>query len=355
MARSRKKKKCIKSGRSTYFLFKVYGTGLLVAAFAFFYFLFFSSNMNIRSRYCYFYVPEYATVTSVYESLSEKKLLNSSVSMWLTMKMMTIHAPRKGLYKLEKGWGNFTIINQLNTARLRPYYNYTVPSYKIRSNVTKSVCTSAGVDFEEFNTLLNDSSFLLKMGNLSIESVYCIFIPGSYRIFEKCTAEDLLESIYSEYSLFWNEERSSAASELGYSPEQLTILASIVYAETKNVSEMPLIAGLYLNRLKKNMRLEADPTLVYATGNYGARRIYRKSTSHPSKYNTYRYKGLPPGPVGPVSVASVEAVLHPAMHDYIFFCASDSLAGCHIFAETFETHKANADRYRKMLDKNKIR
>ena len=186
------------------------------------------------------------------------------------------------------------------------------------------------------------------------ESIYCIFIPGTYRINRRISAVDLVESIHAEYCNFWNFERTAQAKHIGYSPEEITILSSIVYAETKNVAEMPMIAGLYLNRLKKNMRLEADPTLIYASGAHGTKRVYTKLTYIKSNYNTYRNKGLPPGPIGPTPLVSLEASLHPATHNFFYFCAHESLSGCHTFSESYEAHKLNAIRYRKILDKNKI-
>jgi UPF0755 protein len=153
---------------------------------------------------------------------------------------------------------------------------------------------------------------------------------------------------------FWNEDRLEQAEDMGLSPEEVYILSSIVYCETKNYEEMPLVAGVYLNRLKKNMRLESDPTALFASNSRGARRVYNKHTSVKSPYNTYQNKGLPPGPICLPPPEVVDAVLDYEDHDFLYFCAKEDSSGTHNFASTYEDHKVNAENYRKSLNKRKI-
>ena len=160
--------------------------------------------------------------------------------------------------------------------------------------------------------------------------------------------------MHQEYLNFWNDERLAQAENAGLTPSEAIILSSIVYAETKNEEEMPVIAGVYINRLKQNMKLESDPTLVYATGDFNTRRVYKNKKNIFPGYNTYRKKGLPPGPIYYPPVKAIDAVLNYAEHDYIYFCAKGDTTGCHTFAATFEEHKENADKYRKYLDSKKI-
>jgi UPF0755 protein len=354
MAKSVSRKKKRKSVSNSYLKVRIVGGIMTCILLALFYYLSFYANVNIRAQSCYFFIPDGANTRSVYESLKSKSIPGSNLSLWMMLQFDHLNQPRKGLYQLEKGWGNLRLIHHLNNAPLKPYTSYQVPAFKARSNMIRNICTSTGVDFGTFYSLLRDSSYIQNLGNFTRESIYCIFIPGNYKVYKNCGAAGLMEAMNSEYMLFWNPERYELAQKMGYSTEELTILASIVYAETKNTDEMPVIAGLYLNRLKKNMRLEADPTLVFASGKLHARRVYKKDAYHKSKYNTYRNKGIPPGPVGPAPMAALEAVLHPAEHQYLYFCANDDLSGCHIFTETYEAHKKNADRYRKVLNKNKV-
>jgi UPF0755 protein len=353
ISRLRKRKK--KKGNHPNLKLKLYGGIVLVLLSLLLYFFAFSNNVNVRSRYGYFFIPEAASPENVYQSLKQQDLLRSNLSLWLMLRFYPLDIPRKGLYKINRGWGNMALIYALNHQKLKPYLVYEVPSLRIRSAVVKKVCDGTGVNTQEFYAMLQDTIFLKDLGGFDRESIYCIFIPGQHKINRRCTAEELLESLHASYCRYWNKERAGEAKELGYTPEDLTILASIVYAETKNVDEMPIIAGLYMNRLKKNMRLEADPTLIYAKGSHQAKRVYKKFTLFKSKYNTYRHKGLPPGPIGPAPLVALEAALHPATHDYLYFCANEDLSGCHIFSETYASHKKNAERYRKVLDKNKVR
>ena len=174
-------------------------------------------------------------------------------------------------------------------------------------------------------------------------------------IYKGRTAEEFLSDLHGEYSKFWNQERRALAKEVHCSPEDVIKLASIVYAETKNVNEMPLIAGTYLNRLRKNMLLQADPTLLFANNKSGARRIYFKLTASNSPYNTYKFKGLPPGPIGPAPRVAIDAVLNYAEHDFLYFCAKDDESGCHSFAVNYEEHLENARKYQNMLNRKRIR
>jgi UPF0755 protein len=334
---------------------KIYIYTALTILLAGLYFFAFASNVNIRSEKCYFFIPDASNSGAVYDSLKSRNLLKYNFSFWVMMKILKLEHPRKGLYQLDRSWGNIGLLREITNAVLPPYMTFQIPDVRSREHMVRHICKQTKTDLKEFNGLLNDAIYLKKLGGYNPESVYSIFIPGKYKIYKHCHAVELLNAIHSEYTIFWNEDRCRIAKEKGYTPEQLTTLASIVYAETKNPEEMPIIAGLYLNRLKKNMRLEADPTVIFATGTYTSRRVYKKHTKHPSTYNTYLYKGLPPGPIGPPHRLAIHAVLHPSEHNYYFFCADEQLTGCHIFSETFEEHKKNAVRYRKVLDEHGIK
>lgn len=335
--------------------YKIYGGILTLVLFSFLYVLTFFNNIKVKSQFHYLFIPEATSPDQVVELLKEQDVLKSNLTFWIMQKIFPLEFPRKGLYRIKSSIGNFMLLYELNNQKPLPYLNYEVPALKIRSHVVSSVCANTGIDEKNFIALLNDSSYVEGIGNFDAESIYCIFLPGTYKIYRRCTPEELFQSLHFAYCRFWNDDRRRAAKNLGFSPEEITILASIVYAETKNIEEMPLIAGVYINRLKKGMRLEADPTLIYATGLHHAKRVYKKHTFFKSKYNTYRNKGLPPGPIGPTPIGVLDATLHPGTHGYLYFCADKDLKGCHIFSESYELHKENAGRFRKVLDKNKIK
>ena len=202
---------------------------------------------------------------------------------------------------------------------------------------------------------MDDEAFLRDLGGFNRENAWTMFVPGLYRLPENINERELLEDIYDAQLFYWNAERTKSAHSSGLEPEEVMVLASIVYSETKNVTEMPLIAGVYINRLNKNMKLQADPTALYAAGDFKANRVRGKHLSFDSKYNTYKYKGLPPGPICIPSKDALHAVLHYNDHDYLYFCAKDDFSGCHSFAEDFGGHSENADKLWKALNKRKIK
>jgi UPF0755 protein len=157
-----------------------------------------------------------------------------------------------------------------------------------------------------------------------------------------------------EYDRFWNETRLEKAKEMGLTPEEVIILASIVQSETVKPDEMKTVAGLYMNRLQKGIRLQADPTIKYAVGDYSLRRVNNGHLKTESPYNTYIYAGLPPGPIAFPEISAIDAVLNYEKHNYLYMCAKEDFSGYHNFAKTLAQHNRNAEKYRKALDKNKI-
>jgi UPF0755 protein len=200
---------------------------------------------------------------------------------------------------------------------------------------------------------VKESATLKEMG-FDDESAAALFIPNTYELYWNIDANDFVEKMTNEYNRFWNEERRSKAESLNMNPIEVSILASIVDKETTKVSEMPRIAGVYVNRLKKNWLLQADPTLVFALGDFEIKRVLDVHKEIESPYNTYKYIGLPPGPICIPSIAAIDAVLNAEKHKFFYFCAKDDLSGYHVFARNMREHNKNAEKYRKALNKMKI-
>jgi UPF0755 protein len=158
-----------------------------------------------------------------------------------------------------------------------------------------------------------------------------------------------------EHAKFWNKERTEKAKAMNMTPVQVATLASIIDEETANTAEKPMVAGMYYNRLKTDMPLQADPTIKFALKNFGLRRIYNKLLRVDSPYNTYKNTGLPPGPIKVASIAGIDAVLNHAEHDYIYMCAKEDFSGTHNFAITYEEHLRNAAKYSKALNERGIK
>jgi UPF0755 protein len=181
-----------------------------------------------------------------------------------------------------------------------------------------------------------------------------LFIPNTYEFYWNTSADKFIERMYVEYKHFWSKSRLNKAQKIKLTPEQVIILASIVEEETIKDDEKPTVAGVYLNRLHKNIRLQADPTVRFAVGDFEIKRILNKHLKIDSPYNTYKYAGLPPGPICIPTISSIDAVLNYKKHDYLYFCAKDDFSGYHAFAKTLKQHNINATKYRKALNKNRI-
>lgn len=177
-----------------------------------------------------------------------------------------------------------------------------------------------------------------------------LFLPDSYEMYYTATPAQFVARMRKEYNIFWQGRRDSLAVNVGLSRDEVSILASIVDKETNKASEMPDIAGVYLNRLRKNWPLQADPTLIFATKDFGARRVLKKHITFDSPYNTYKHRGLPPGPICIPSKRAIDAVLQNKQHNYMFFCASSKRDGSHNFSTTLNQHNSHAKSYHKVLD-----
>ncbi len=187
------------------------------------------------------------------------------------------------------------------------------------------------------------------------ENFIGMFLPNTYEVYWTITPEKFVERMKKEYDKFWNPERAAKAQQIGLTPQEVSVLASIVCEETNYGPEMPRVAGVYMNRLKRGMKLDADPTVKFALGDPSLKRILFKHLKVDSPYNTYKNIGLPPGPITIPSIKGIEAVLGYEKHNYLYFCASPSMDGTHRFAGTLVEHNRNAREYQAVLNKMKIR
>jgi UPF0755 protein len=205
---------------------------------------------------------------------------------------------------------------------------------------------------EYIQAFRNDS--LLRTFGFDTNTVQALILPDLYNVYWHTNGEELLSRLKKEYDVFWNGERTQKLQRTGLTKIEVSILASIVSKETNKIEEMPSIAGMYLNRIKTDMLLQADPTVKYALKQPGLRRILRGHLTVESPYNTYLYKGLPPGPICIPGKESIDAVLNFVEHNYLFMCAKEDFSGFHNFAETYDKHLANARLYQKALNERNI-
>lgn len=221
---------------------------------------------------------------------------------------------------------------------------------KLSSILGKKLAADSSAFMDCFN-----SDSVAKQYGFSPETFKAIVIPDTYEVYWTISPQEFLDRMKKEYDRFWTPERTSKAADLGLSPIEVSILASIVCEETNHIPEMPDVAGVYINRLKRGMKLDADPTVKYALGDPSIRRILFKHLEVDSPYNTYKYAGLPPGPITVPGKGGLDAVLNYRNHNYLYFCANSNMDGTHKFARTLQEHNRNAKEYQAALNRLKIR
>ena len=290
------------------------------------------------------YLPTNSDYKYVKNELFSMNVLKSQKAFnWLAKRSHYDENVHPGRYVLTDGMTNQQLVNMLRMGYQTPV--------KVVFNNMRTVEQLAGRISEQIEA---DSTSIIEEIYNNEEVDATTFIPNTYEFYWNTDAEDFVEKMISEHERFWNETRLNKAKSLKLSPKQVSILASIVDKETRKVSEMPRIAGVYINRLNRRWPLQADPTLVFAHGDYNIRRVLDVHKKIESPYNTYKYAGLPPGPICIPSIAAIDAVLNAEKHNYFYFCAKDDLSGYHVFASNINEHNRNAERYRKALNKNKI-
>ena len=230
----------------------------------------------------------------------------------------------------------------------------TFNNIRTKRELADAVCKNLNMPSDSlYNAICNEN--VCTSYGFDTVSIATMFLPDSYKIFKTTSVKSLLDRMSKEYNSYWNETRLNIAKENGMTPFEITILASIVEEETKKVDEMATVAGLYINRLKIDMPLQSDPTVKFATGDFSLRRILNKHLEIESPYNTYKYKGLPPGPIRIPSKVAIEKTLNYQQSKYIYMCAKEDFSGYHNFATTLREHNNNAAKYRKELNRRKIR
>ena len=298
------------------------------------------------------YIPTGADYRQVKDSLyAHELILKPSRFEWLCNKRDYPNHIHPGHYVLRDGMSNRQLTNLLRGGLQTPV--------KVTFNNQRDIPGLAGrigqqieADSAAIVHYLDDPTTLEALG-FDRRTIPALFLPNTYEFYWNTNASSFVERMKQEYDKYWNEERRNLAKEKGLSPLQVSILASIVDKETNKTDEMARIAGVYLNRLRDGWLLQADPTLVFAVGDFELKRVLNIHKEVESPYNTYKYAGLPPGPICIPSLASLNAVLNAEKHNYYYFCAKEDFSGYHNFAKTLAEHNRNAERYQRALGKVK--
>lgn len=254
-----------------------------------------------------------------------------------------------GRYVIKPGQSSVYVARMLNNCWQTPFGLVLSGTMRTKEAIGKKIGSQMMISEDEITEALNDVDFLKKYG-FTPQNVFSLFIPDTYEVYWTAGVDELFDRMKQVYDAFWTEENVKKAGSAGLSKEEVSILASIVTGETNYEPEMPAVAGVYLNRLKIGMRLQADPTVAFCY-DYQLSRILNKHLEVDSPYNTYKYAGLPPGPICVPSKSALIAVLNPERHDYMYFCANSDFSGTHKFAASFSEHMKNARDFQNALNK----
>ena len=255
---------------------------------------------------------------------------------------------KPGKYKITDGMSVVSLVKMLRAGKQVPV-NLVITKLRTREDLAKKIAGNFETDSVAVLDFLNSNDSLSQFG-VDTNTVMTMVIPNTYTFTWNTTTERVLGKLNNEEEKFWNEDRMKEANRLHLSPKEVYTVASIVEEETNKQEDKGKIASVYINRLRKGMKLAADPTVKFAMKNFGLKRIYNKYLSHPSPYNTYVYAGLPPGPICTPSIKTLDAVLAMPETDYIFFVARSDFSGYSDFAATYKEHLIYAKSYQQALD-----
>ena len=297
---------------------------------------------------------------SDYQDLKEKlmPLLKNALSFEKAAKRKGYLSRIKGgKYALKKGMNNNDIINTLRSQNIPVKVSFN--NQETLMDLAGRIAIQIEADSTELLAAFNDKDFVEGNGFTS-DSKLAMYLPNSYEFFWNTSATDFRKKMLKEYKKFWNNDRLNKAKQLELTPEEVIALAAVVHKETVKIDERPRVAGVYLNRLKKGIKLQADPTVIYAlklhSGDFDKvyKRVLYKDLELDSPYNTYMYAGIPPGPITMPDISAIKAVLNPEQHDYYYFVANVEKFGYHMFAKTLAQHNRNKGQYIRWINKQKI-
>lgn len=302
----------------------------------------------------FFYVKSNYTYQDLLNSLEEQGLIINIGSFdWLARKLNLDEEFKPGRYRISAKMSNRQIINMIKSGKQEKVvltFNYTD---RTKEQLIEKISSKLEISDSELETFFNDETKLQQMG-FNKETIRALFLPKTYELNWNTSLIDFLKLLESNYNNFWTVERKQKAKIMNYSEAEIITLASIVQCESNIKSEQCKIAGVYINRINKKMQLQADPTLIFASGNFNTHRVLNADKKIDSPYNTYKYLGLPPGPICLPYNQAIDAVLNHEKHNYIFFCAKPDLKGYSNFSVTYAEHKKYAEAYQKEMDRRGI-
>ena len=325
---------------------------ILTTSSVYIYQMLYSPNFLINQPSKTIIIEENTDFKKLTNLLIKDTILNDVLSFSFLSKLMEYRDNiRYGAYRIKSNMSNLEVISMLRSGNQTPIsitFAYARKMDDLAGSLTKNIKLSK----KEFLNHINQN--IDNLFGFNENNIIGMFLPDTYEVYWDISSQKLIEKMYKEYNKFWDNERNEKLKKIGLNKKEVSVLASIVASETNKLDEADRIAGVYINRLRKNMLLQADPTLVYAANDYSIKRVLNKHKKIQSPYNTYINKGLPPGPIRLTPKNYIDAVLNYEEHKYLFFCAKDDFSGYHEFARTLTQHNKNARKFQRALNKRKI-
>lgn len=299
------------------------------------------------------FVPSNSSYEQLVDLLEDHDLINQSALFFaLAEKMNLPNNVHGGRYVIEEGTSNYDLIVKLRGGLQTPV-KLVINNVNFKTDLAAKISSQIELDSTAVMSIIDDKNAIEELGYTE-DNILCLFIPNTYEVYWNISLEALLDKFAGFHEAFWSAKRLEQAKALGLTPNQVFILASIVEKEYKFPEERSRIAGVYINRLNKGMKLQADPTVKFALGDLSIKRVLTVHTEYNHPFNTYYYTDLPPGPICLPETSTIDAVLNAEEHQYIYFCAKDDLSGYHSFSTNYNDHLQAARLYQAALNKLKI-
>ena len=317
----------------------------------------FKSNVHLNGKkFTYIYIPTGARFEDVLDELYSQNIIDDHESFeWMAKEMDLPENITPGKYRIGADMSNRSIVKMIINGKQEKVKLFFNSQIRTKEQFMAYVAEKLEIDLGDLEEYCSNEEVLGEKYGLNSENFMCLIVPETYEVNWTTHIDDFFEMVKKSYDEVWTKERRSKAKAIGYSVPEVITLASIVQSESTIKGEQQKIAGVYINRLKKDMKLQADPTIVFANQSFDVQRVLSSDKDIDSPYNTYMYNGLPPGPICLVTTAAIDAVLNYTKHNYIFFCAKCDFSGYSTFTSDYSEHQKNAKEYQNALNQKGIK
>lgn len=315
------------------------------------------NNVHLNGKkFTYIYIKTNATFDDVLDELYSQNIIDDHESFeWMAKEMDLPENINSGKYRIDAKMSNRSIVKMIINAKQENVKLFFNSQIRTKEQFIDYVSDKLEIEKQELEEYCTDDNTLGEKYGLNSENFMSFIIPETYEVKWTTHIDELFDLLEKSYLKVWTKENVAKAKAIGYSVPDVVTLASIVQSESNIKSEQQKIAGVYINRLKQDMRLQADPTIVFANGNFEVHRVLSADKEIDSPYNTYKYKGLPPGPICLVNPSTIDAVLNYTHHNFIYFCAKPDFSGTSCFTNEYKVHMKNAAAYQEALNRKGIK